>query len=72
MMCAESAYVIGTGKPPEWCRRQLTPFKRMDGSVGYEFNGAMETFIMEAGEKLVKEGNYILIPNIREKRELSR
>lgn len=65
-------YVIGSGKPPEWCRKHLTPFKRMDGTIGYEFHGIRETFILEAGEVLVKEGRAIEIPNIREKRELTK
>lgn len=65
-------YVVGSGTPPKWCSKRITPFKRMDGTTGYEFEGIRETFILKAGEVLVKNGYKIEIPNIREKRELTR
>lgn len=72
MKMRDDEYVIGSGTPPSWCSNRITPFRRMNGTIGYEFAGVRETFILEAGEVLVKNGREIEIPNIREKRELTK
>jgi hypothetical protein len=67
-----NSYEVGSGNPPGWCRQYISPFKKMDGTIAYEFYGKHESFILEKGEVLVKDAEQIIIPDIRKKRELTR
>lgn len=49
-------YVIGTKPVPEWCRRLITPYKRLDGGIGYEFHGKRTDFSLQAGDELEWNG----------------
>ena len=40
-------YVIGTEPVPEWCRRLITPYKRLNGGTGYEFHGKEPTLVFK-------------------------
>lgn len=52
-------YVIGQMQVPSWCSRLVTPYKRMDGSIGIEFHGKDKELEMRKGDKLVKNGDRI-------------
>lgn len=57
----KSEYIIGKGPAPEWCRGLLSPYQKMNGSVGYEFHGADRDFELNIGDKLVYDNGRILI-----------
>lgn len=46
-------YTIGSGTPPDWLKDKLLPYRKMNGSVGYEFHGVYRTFYLVAGDELV-------------------
>jgi len=46
-------YIIGSKDVPLWCKNKITPFKRMDGSVGYEFRGTEKDYDLAKGDRLV-------------------
>lgn len=55
----EQVYVIGSKKVPAWCRKLITPYRRMDGTIGVEFHGREKELEMQEGDKLVKCGDRI-------------
>lgn len=48
-------YIIGKGRAPSWCSALLTPYSKLDGTVGYEFRGARMNFDLNIGDKLVMD-----------------
>ena len=40
-------YVIGTKPVPEWCRRLITPYKRLNGGTGYESTEKEPTLVFK-------------------------
>ena len=48
-------YIIGNGRAPLWCRALLSPYLKMDGSVGYEFRGVKMNFDLNVGDKLIMD-----------------
>ena len=59
-MIAEE-YIIGTSPMPRWLRGRLLPFKKMDGSVGYEYRGYMRTYDLNIGDKLIRYGGQVYV-----------
>lgn len=59
------SYVIGSGKPPEWCRNFIMPYRKKDGSTGYEYYGKRTTFYLKAGDELIKQDGRILVKENR-------
>ena len=57
----KDTYILGTRPVPKWCERLLSPYRRFDGSVGYEFHGKTRDLSLSAGDALVREGGYIRI-----------
>lgn len=57
-MIAEE-YVIGTSPMPWWVRGKLLPFKKMDGSVGYEWRGHLRTYDLNIGDSLIRYGREV-------------
>ena len=57
----EDCYVIGTGRSPEWCRNYLMPFRKMNGSTGWEFHGKRTVFILKAGDELIRSEGKIIV-----------
>lgn len=53
----KAEYIIGKGKAPEWCRQFLTPYKRADGTTGYEYHGKRRNAELCVGDKLIKHEN---------------
>lgn len=47
-------YIIGSGPAPEWCRSLLAPYRRCNGTTGYEFHGKKKDFELAAGDMLEK------------------
>ncbi len=39
--------------PPDWLKNKLLPYRKMNGTVGYEFHGKYRTFYLVAGDRLV-------------------
>lgn len=54
-------YVIGTEPVPKWCRRLITPYKRLNGGVGYEFHGKRTDFYLVPGDELEWDGKDIQV-----------
>lgn len=52
-------YILGTQPVPGWCRNYIMPYRKLDGSVGYEFYGYSATFYLEAGDKLIRQDGRI-------------
>ena len=52
-------YIIGTRPAPKWAAERLTPYKKMDGTTGFEFYGTRRTFEVDTGDELVKTGDVI-------------
>lgn len=58
---AQDKYIIGEGFAPYWCKYYLTPYKKRDGSTGYEYSGKFKTFELEKGDILENEAGVIRI-----------
>ena len=54
-------YIIGTSQLPKWVQGRLLPFKKMDGSTGYEWRGYLRTYDLDVGDKLIKYGRDIYV-----------
>ena len=54
-------YVIGESPIPAWCRKQLTPYRKLDGSTGYEYAGRVEDYELSPGDVLIKDGERVAI-----------
>ena len=54
-------YILGTKPVPDWCRNYIMPYRKLDGSVGYEFYGYSATFFLKAGDKLIKTDDRIKV-----------
>ena len=54
-------YIIGTSPMPRWLRGRLLPFKKMDGSVGYEYRGYMRTYDLDVGDTLIRYGGKVYV-----------
>lgn len=47
-----NVYKVGDSPVPKWCRRILTPYKKMNGSVGFEFYGTNRTLELSHGDEI--------------------
>ena len=59
-------YLIGSKEPaPNWCRDELMCYRRMDGSVGIEFqnscHGTVRIYELYPGDMLIQRKGYIEI-----------
>ena len=54
-------YVIGSKPAPNWCKDKLTPYLKMNGSVGFEYQGVLKTYDLKAGDRLIKQGRRVEI-----------
>jgi hypothetical protein len=52
-------YVVGSGKPPSWLKNKIMPYRKMDGTTGFEFHGRQRTYVLYCGNKLVRNGSRI-------------
>lgn len=57
----ETSYILGIGEVPNWCRKALMAYRKIDGSIGFEFFGAVKTYKLSIGDVLIKDGNKIKI-----------
>lgn len=46
-------YTVGKSPVPAWCRDLLTPYRKMDGSTGWEFHGSYKSFELVQGEQII-------------------
>ena len=51
------SYVIGDKYVPYWCRNRIMPYKKLDGTTGYEYHGKGEVLKLEKGDRLFR-GHY--------------
>lgn len=58
---AQDKYIIGEGFAPVWCRQYLTPYKKRDGSTGYEFAGKFKSFELSKGDILELEDGIVKV-----------
>lgn len=54
-------YIIGTSPMPKWVQGRLLPFKKMDGSTGYEWRGYLRTCDLDVGDKLIRYGRDVYV-----------
>ena len=47
-------YIIGEANAPYWCKNRIMPFKRADGSTGYEFHDSKRILRLSAGDILLR------------------
>lgn len=52
---------MGTTPIPHWCGRYIMPFKRLDGSTGYEYWGRYKDYILEPGDVITRNRGQIRI-----------
>lgn len=55
----DAVYIIGSGKAPNWCKKKLTAYKKLNGYIGFEFHGATKTYELNVGDALLKNGRRI-------------
>lgn len=54
---AKCKYKIHPGIVPKWLRKCLTPYRKMDGSIGYELDACGVTTELNVGDVITKRGN---------------
>ena len=52
-------YKVGDRNVPEWCK--ITPYRKLDGTTGYELYGKSRNFIVSIGDEITKSENRILV-----------
>ena len=52
-------YVIGTTPVPRWCRDDLMPYMRADGSTGYEYQTPCATLNLQKGDTLINRNGRV-------------
>lgn len=58
-------YIIGSGIPPDWVKDKLLPYRKMDGSIGYEFHGVYAIFNLMVGDRLILRDGKIKVKQRR-------
>lgn len=59
-------YIIGSPNAPYWCKKRIMPYKKADGSTGYEYHGGDNRILyLEAGDILLRDPKYRI--NVRRK-----
>lgn len=46
-------YVIGESPVPLWAKTRLQPYRKVDGSTGFDFHGYLVTFDLSVGDVLI-------------------
>lgn len=55
-------YRIGDRPVPEWCAERITPYRKADGTTGYEFEGNKMVFQLNFGDILeLKDSGHIIV-----------
>lgn len=57
----KESYVIGSPKPPAWCRDLIMPYIRNDGGTGYEVTLDRVVFELRSGDILIWNGRRVTI-----------
>ena len=60
-------YVIGESPVPYWCRALIMPYRKSDGSTGYEFHGKNRDYDLSAGDVLAYDGYVVRIESKKER-----
>ena len=60
-MAQDEIYIIGEGFAPEWCNQHITPYRKADGSTGYEYSGKFKTFVLEKGDILEHYAGTVIV-----------
>ncbi|MCM1544794.1 MAG: hypothetical protein NC110_05780 [Ruminococcus sp.] len=56
-------YIVGTSPMPEWVQRVLMPYRKLDGSTGYELHTVAYDKFLKKGDKLYRSKKGIV--NVR-------
>lgn len=48
------SYTIGEKGAPYWCKNRIMPFRRSDGSTGYEYYEQKKVVNLKAGDMLLR------------------
>lgn len=48
----DKTYIVGTSPVPNWVQRVLMPYRKLDGSTGYELHKANYNKLLDAGDVL--------------------
>ena len=46
-------YIVGTSPVPRWCRDDLMPYIKADGSTGYEFYTPRKVLYLVNGDMII-------------------
>lgn len=49
---ANKIYIVGTIPMPKWVQRVLMPYRKLDGSTGYELYTSYRDVLLNTGDKL--------------------
>ena len=52
-------YVIGTSPMPKWCRDDLMPYIKTDGSTDYEYQTPWNTLNLKYGDVLINKNGRV-------------
>lgn len=52
-------YIIGTYPVPKWCRNDLMPYIKADGSTGYEYQTQWNTLNLKCGDVLINKNGRV-------------
>lgn len=61
-------YILGTSPVPDWCEKDIMPYRKLDGSTGFEYTGKVATFELVAGDVLIKDGERVTVKHTGEKK----
>lgn len=51
-------YIVGSKYVPWWCKQRIMPFRKADGTTGYEYHDkSLKTFILDEGDVLFRDNN---------------
>lgn len=54
-------YVLGSKNVPYWRKDKIAPYRKLDGSTGYEFRGEEKDFELAKGDRLLLHKGLILV-----------
>ena len=59
-------YIIGSKNVPWWCKQRIMPFRKADGSIGFEYHDkSLKTYILNRGDALLRDNYKIIVKRKR-------
>lgn len=67
---SKQRYEIGASPVPYWCRAFLMPYRKSDGTTGFEFWGKFKAYDLEPGDALIYDGYTIRVETKKRGRDV--